>query len=50
MSNEILGKQVAAIHNLNFYNSLLKIAREKIITGEFTSWKNIVVKKLNTRI
>ena len=46
MSNEILGKQVAAIHNLNFYNSLLKIEREKIITGEFTSWKNIVVIKL----
>lgn len=50
MVNEILGKQVAAIHNLNFYNSLLKIAREKIMIGEFASWKNKIIKILNTRL
>ena len=50
MANEILGKQIATIHNLNFYNSLLKIARDKILIGEFASWKNKIVKKLNTRI
>ena len=50
MVNEILGKQIAAIHNLTFYNNLLKIAREKIMIGEFASWKNKIIKKLNTRI
>ena len=50
MANEILGKQIATIHNLNFYNNLLKIARDKILIGEFASWKNKIVKKLNTRI
>ena len=49
-ANEILGGQIATIHNLNFYNILLKIAREKIMAGEFASWKNSMVKKLNTRI
>ena len=50
MVNEILGKQIATIHNLTFYNNLLKIAREKIMIGEFASWKNKIIKKLNTRI
>ena len=50
MVNEILGRQIAAIHNLTFYSNLLKIAREKIMLDEFASWKNIIVKKLNKRI
>jgi queuine tRNA-ribosyltransferase len=50
MANEMLGRQIAAIHNLTFYNNLLKIAREKIIIGEFASWKNQIAKKLNSRI
>ena len=50
MVNEILGKQIATIHNLTFYNNLLKIARDKIMTGEFSTWKHKIVKKLNTRI
>ena len=50
MVNEILGRQIAAVHNLTFYSNLLKIAREKIILGEFASWKNKIIKKLNKRI
>ena len=50
MVNEILGKQIATIHNLTFYNNLLRIARNKIMIGEFSTWKRKVVKKLNTRI
>ena len=50
MVNEILGRQIAAIHNLTFYSNLLKIAREKIMLDEFASWKNKIVKKLNQRI
>ena len=50
MANEMLGRQIAAIHNLTFYKNLLKIAREKIILGEFASWKNKIAEKLNSRI
>ncbi len=50
MGNEILGKQIAAIHNLTFYNDLLKIAREKIMIGEYASWKDKIIKNLSTRI
>ena len=49
-SNEILGKQIASIHNLAFYLHLMKIAREKIQEGDFTKWKNNLVKKLDTRL
>jgi len=50
MSKEILGKQIATIHNLGFYVHLMKIAREKINDGSFYSWKNSIVKKLDRRI
>ena len=48
--NEILAKQIASIHNLAFYVNLMKKAREKIILGEFSSWKNKLVKKLGKRL
>ena len=50
MANEILGGQIAAIHNLNFYKNLLKTARQKILNGDFSSWKNAILKTLNTKI
>ena len=49
-SNELLGKQIASIHNLAFYLHLMKMAREKIQNGNFTKWKNNLVKKLDTRL
>ena len=48
--NEMLGRQIASIHNLGFYCSLLKQAREHIIRGDFLNWKNIMVKKLINRL
>ena len=45
MSNELLGKQIASIHNLAFYINLMKLTREKIKEGVFTQWKNKLVKK-----
>ena len=48
--NEMLGRQIASIHNLGFYCSLLKQAREHIIHGDFLNWKNIMVKKLIKRL
>lgn len=49
-TGENLGIQIATIHNLAFYLRLVKTAREKILDGTFTTWKNEMVKKLGQRI
>lgn len=49
-SNEMLGAQIASIHNLGFYLWLVKTAREKIISGEFSIWKDHMVRKLSERL
>ena len=49
-SKEILGAQIASIHNLTFYLWLVKEARKHIIAGDFTSWKNETVKKVMQRL
>lgn len=38
-SKEMLGAQIASLHNLHFYIWLVKEARKKIIGGEFYEWK-----------
>ncbi|MFL2607732.1 MAG: tRNA guanosine(34) transglycosylase Tgt [Flavobacteriaceae bacterium] len=48
--NEMLGKQIASIHNLGFYRCLMKKARDKIIDGDFLNWKNKMVVKLSNRL
>jgi queuine tRNA-ribosyltransferase len=50
ISKEILGAQIASIHNLAFYMWLVRKASEKIRSGEFTAWKEKMVKKLATRL
>ena len=50
ISKEILGKQIASIHNLGFYIELMKKAREHIKKGSFNEWKNNIVKKLEKRL
>ncbi len=50
VSSEILGAQIASIHNLSFYLSLMKTAREKIKDGIFASWKTQMVPKLMQRL
>ena len=49
-SNEILGLQIASIHNLAFYLWLVGEARKHIIEGDFSSWKNKMVKQVATRL
>ncbi|MFD2786934.1 tRNA guanosine(34) transglycosylase Tgt [Hymenobacter rubripertinctus] len=49
-SKEMLGPQVASIHNLTFYLWLVKQAREQILAGTFREWKEVMVKKLMTRL
>jgi queuine tRNA-ribosyltransferase len=50
ISKEILAAQIATIHNLSFYLSLVSQAREHIIAGDFMEWKNKMVKQLGNRI
>jgi len=50
ISGEILGAQIASEHNLAFYLWLVKEARRHIKAGDFTSWKNTMVKKLETKL
>jgi queuine tRNA-ribosyltransferase len=50
ISGEMLGGQIASIHNLGFYVNLMKQAREKIKDGTFSSWKKEMIEKLNQRI
>ncbi len=50
ISGEMLGAQIASQHNLAFYMWLVKTAREKILNGEFLSWKNEMVIKLKERL
>ena len=47
---EMLGAQIASIHNLAFYLWLVGQAREHILAGDFEPWKRIMVKKLMTRL
>lgn len=49
-SQEILGAQLASLHNLHFYLWLVKEAREKIIEGTFYDWKEKMVKVLGQRL
>ncbi|MCY4253824.1 MAG: tRNA guanosine(34) transglycosylase Tgt [Flavobacteriaceae bacterium] len=48
--NELLGKQIASIHNLSFYIWLTNQARKKIIDGSFVAWKNRISKNLDKRL
>ena len=47
---ELLGKQIASIHNLGFYLWLVREARKHIIEGDFASWKSMMVNQMNKRL
>ena len=48
--NELLGKQIATIHNLGFYLWLVREARKHIIAGDFRVWKDKMVKQMDKRL
>lgn len=50
VSNEMLGKQIATIHNLGFYLWLTREARKHILAGDFAEWKNKMVKQMSNRL
>ena len=48
--NELLGKQIATIHNLGFYLWLVREARTHILAGDFRTWKDKMVKQMDKRL
>jgi len=46
-AGEILGLQLATIHNLAFYLWLVRVAREAILEDRFAAWKNDVLHSLS---
>jgi len=48
--NEMLGKQIATLHNLSFYLWLVREARKHILEGDFGPWKNKMVRQMENRL
>jgi len=48
--NEMLGKQIASLHNLSFYLWLVREARKHILAGTFTAWKTKMVRQMQPRL
>ncbi|MGK0137236.1 MAG: queuine tRNA-ribosyltransferase [Algoriphagus sp.] len=47
---EMLGAQIASVHNLAFYMWLVNEAREHILAGDFSEWKPKAIKQFMQRI
>lgn len=50
INKEILGSQIASIHNLTFYLWLVKQARQQIEAGTFSEWKKKMTELVATRL
>jgi queuine tRNA-ribosyltransferase len=48
--NEILGLQIASIHNLAFYVWLVEEARRRIIAGDFSTWMPKMLENVTRRL
>ncbi len=49
-ANELLGMQIASIHNLAFYLWLVGEARRHILEGDFAQWKKGMVEAVTRRL
>jgi queuine tRNA-ribosyltransferase len=49
-AKEFLGLTIASVHNLAFYLWLVKEARQRIIAGDFVSWKKEMVLKMQQKL
>ena len=49
-SNELLGKQIATLHNIRFYLWLMEEAQKQLELGSFNTWKTQMTKKLDIRL
>ena len=50
VSDEILGPMIGSIHNLHFYLDLVTTARQKILDGTYSTWKEEVLPKVSRRL
>lgn len=50
VAGEMLAAQIASEHNLAFYLDVVRQARKHIEAGDFTTWKDAAVKKLQNRL
>ena len=50
LNKEMLGAQIASIHNLSFYIWLVKEARKHIVSDTFHTWKCEIKKRINNRL
>ena len=50
VADEILGLQIASIHNLSFYLWLVGEARKHILSNTFNSWKKEMIEILVQRL
>ena len=50
VAGEMLAAQIASQHNLAFYLDLVAKARQHIAAGDFGSWKEAQIRKLDTRL
>lgn len=50
VAKETLGPMAASLHNLRFYLWLVEEARNHILEGDFATWKNMMVPKLQNRL
>jgi queuine tRNA-ribosyltransferase len=50
ISGEMLGAQIASLHNLAFYLWLVRTAFKEIKSGTFTAWKETMIRALSTRL
>ena len=50
VSDEILGPMIGSIHNLHFYLDLVTTARQKILDGTYSTWKDEVLPKVSRRL
>ncbi|MEO1514006.1 MAG: tRNA guanosine(34) transglycosylase Tgt [Bacteroidota bacterium] len=49
-SKEMLGKQIASLHNLSFFLWLVGQAREHILQGDFAEWKKDMLERVQRRL
>jgi queuine tRNA-ribosyltransferase len=49
-AHEILGAQIASIHNLSFYLWLVKEARSQILANNFVPWKKQMIRIITQRL
>ena len=46
----MLGGMIGSLHNLSFYLWLVRESRKHIIAGDFALWKEVMVRKVATRL